>query len=48
MFCDKINVLLTIYWDNNMFDNPNFSMINIHKDLCMNLLLNRNVPFMYS
>jgi hypothetical protein len=48
MSCDKTNVLLTIYWDNNMFDNSNFYMINIHKDLCMNLLLNKNDPFMYS
>jgi len=48
MSCDKINVLLTIYWDNNMFDNANFCMINIHKDLCMNLLLNKNDHFMYS
>jgi hypothetical protein len=26
---DKINVLLTIYWDNDMFDNPNFPIIII-------------------
>jgi hypothetical protein len=29
MFNEKINVLLTIYWDNNMFNNPNFPITNI-------------------
>ncbi len=29
MSCDKINVLLTIYWDIDIFDNPNFPNIDI-------------------
>jgi hypothetical protein len=34
--------LLTIYWDNAMFDIPKFVIINIWKDICMNILLNKN------
>jgi hypothetical protein len=42
------NVLLTIYWDNNMFDNQNFPITIILKNLCMSFLLNKNDLSMYS
>jgi hypothetical protein len=32
----------------NMFENPKFPIINIWKNLCMNLLLNKNNLFMHS
>jgi hypothetical protein len=35
----------SINWDNNMFNNPNFPIINIYKNFCMNFLLNKNDPF---
>jgi hypothetical protein len=45
----QINVLLTIYGDNDMFDNnPNFPIINIYKNMCMNLLLIKNDISKYS
>jgi len=31
-----------------MFDNLNFAIINTYKDLCTNLLLNKNDPSIYS
>jgi len=36
--------LLTIYWHNGTFD----TIVNIYEHLCMNLLLNKNDPFMWS
>jgi len=32
----------------NMFENPKFPIINIWKNLCMNLLLNKNNLSMHS
>jgi hypothetical protein len=32
----------------NMFENPKFPIINIWKNLCMNLLLNKNDLYMHS
>jgi hypothetical protein len=36
--------VLTIYWHNGIFD----TIVNIYEDLCMNLLLTKNDPFMWS
>jgi len=41
MFYDKIN-------DNDIFNKSKNLIINILKDLCMNLLLNKNNLSMYS
>jgi hypothetical protein len=35
--------LQTIYWDNAMFDIPKFVIINIWKDIYMNIWLNKNI-----
>jgi hypothetical protein len=32
----------------NMFENPKFPIINIWKNVCMNLLLNKNDFYMHS
>jgi hypothetical protein len=47
MFYDKLLITNNLL-GYNMFENPEFPIINIWKNLCMNILLNKNDIYMHS